>query len=129
MAEVKTVKNYTFNTALADIDRGLTDSMIEALLRVNPSLPSRPFPDMTIVPFGWTAIPTIKKVIVNGPATIVIWGDGSKTVVKCEDGDKQNVYVGVLWCIAKKVYGTHARFERLVDSCMNLPSVPYGAVE
>lgn len=124
MAEVKTVKNYTFNTALADIDSGLTDSMIEALLRVNPS-PSRPYQDMTIVPFGWTAIPTIEKVIVNGPATIVIWGDGFKTVVKCEDGDQQSRYVGVLWCIAKKVYGNHARFEHLVDSHMDHVERPH----
>ena len=29
----------------------------------------------------------IEKVIFNDPATIVIWADGSKTVVKCQEGD------------------------------------------
>ena len=31
--------------------------------------------------------PGIKKVIFNDPATIVLWDDGTKTVVKCSEGD------------------------------------------
>ena len=31
--------------------------------------------------------PGIKKVIFNDPATVVIWDDGTKTVVKCSEGD------------------------------------------
>lgn len=29
----------------------------------------------------------IKKVIFNDPATIILWKDGTKTVVKCQEGD------------------------------------------
>lgn len=32
-----------------------------------------------------TVLPNIKKVIFNYPATIVLWGDGTKTVVKCNE--------------------------------------------
>lgn len=45
----------------------------------------------------------IKKVIYNDPATIVIWGDGSKTVVKVHDGDVFDAEKGLLMAIAKYV--------------------------
>ena len=40
---------------------------------------------------------TIKDVIFNDPATIVIWKDGTKTVVKCqtETGDTYNKELGL----------------------------------
>jgi len=46
----------------------------------------------------------IEKVIFNDPATIVIWKDKSKTVVKChnEDFDREK---GLAMCIAKKLFG------------------------
>lgn len=47
----------------------------------------------------------VNKVIFNGPATIVIWGDGTKTVVKCADGDSYSKWAGFAMCIAKRLYG------------------------
>ncbi len=47
--------------------------------------------------------PQIKKVIFNDPATIVFWEDGSKTVVKCEKGEKFDPEKGVAIALAKKV--------------------------
>ena len=48
----------------------------------------------------------IKDVIFNGPATIVFWSDGTKTVVRCEneDFDKEK---GMAMAIAKKFLGTN----------------------
>lgn len=43
---------------------------------------------------------TIKRVIFNEPATIVFWGDGTKTVSKCYD-EEYNKKKGLLMCIAK----------------------------
>lgn len=53
-----------------------------------------------------TSIPNIKKVIFSPPATIVIWNDGDKTVVKDhdEDFDKEK---GLAMAICKKVFGTN----------------------
>ena len=47
---------------------------------------------------------TIKDVIFNDPATIVLWKDGTKTVVKCqtETGDVYNKELGLAMCIIKK---------------------------
>lgn len=47
----------------------------------------------------------IKDVIFNDPATIVLWKDGTKTVVKCQKdkGDKYNPELGLAMCIIKKM--------------------------
>ena len=50
-------------------------------------------------------IPEIKNVIFHDPATIVFWEDGTKTVVKCQDGDKFDPEKGLSMAIAKKAYG------------------------
>ena len=49
------------------------------------------------------ASPTdVKKVIHNGPATVVMFADGSKYVSRCREGDKQSDGVGTLTCILRK---------------------------
>lgn len=45
---------------------------------------------------------SIKDVIFNAPATIVLWGDGTKTVVKCQDRDTYSEELGFAMCIVKK---------------------------
>lgn len=52
-----------------------------------------------------TFFPKRKTVIFNPPATIVLWDDGSKTVVKCMEGDEFNPEVGLAMCLAKYVLG------------------------
>jgi hypothetical protein len=49
----------------------------------------------------------VKKVIYSGPCTIVIWADDSKTIVRCQDGDTYSKEIGLLMCLAKKVWGTN----------------------
>ena len=52
----------------------------------------------------------ITKVIFNDPATIVIWSDGSKTVVKCQPGDTYSKELGLAMCISKKFLGNKGNF-------------------
>lgn len=52
----------------------------------------------------------IKNVIFNNPATIVYWEDGSKTVVKCQDGDTYSEELGLAMCIVKKLYGNKGNY-------------------
>jgi len=52
----------------------------------------------------------IKKVIFNDPATIVFWNDGTKTVVKCQEGDTYDKEKGLALCIAKKALGNKGNF-------------------
>ena len=51
----------------------------------------------------------IEKVIFNDPATIVIWSDGTKTVVKCanEEFDKEK---GLAMAICKRVLGNKGNY-------------------
>lgn len=45
------------------------------------------------------------KVIFNNPATIVLWSDGTKTVVKRQRGDRYNKEAGLALCYVKKFCG------------------------
>ena len=55
-------------------------------------------------------IPEIKNVIFNDPATIVFWEDGTKTVVKCQDGDEFDPEKGLSMAIVKKAYGNKGSY-------------------
>ena len=52
----------------------------------------------------------IKNVIFNDPATVVMWSDGTKTVVKCQPGDVYSRETGLALCIAKKFLGNKSNF-------------------
>lgn len=68
------------------------------------------------------AMPVISKVIFNPPATIVMWDDGTKTVVKAKtsgkkkDQDKFSEEIGLAMAIAKKYYGSRSAFQREVKN-------------
>ena len=48
----------------------------------------------------------ISDVIFSGKATVVLWMDGTKTVVKCAEGDYYNPYHGLYVALLKKTLGT-----------------------
>lgn len=56
----------------------------------------------------------VQKVIFNPPATIVFWGDGTKTVVKTMSEEPFDMYHGFTAALAKKVYGNSTRVRKLV---------------
>ena len=55
-------------------------------------------------------LPDIKNVIFNDPATIVFWSDGSKTVVKVQDGDEYDEEKGLAMAISKKALGNKGNY-------------------
>lgn len=55
----------------------------------------------------------IEKVIFNDPATIVIWKDKTKTVVKCQEGDIYSPELGLAMCISKKYLGNKGNFNEV----------------
>lgn len=68
--------------------------------------------------------PGIKKVIFNNPATVVIWDDDTKTVVKCQPGkngklEKYDKEKGLALCIAKKVLGNKSNFNNTFKKWTN----------
>lgn len=63
---------------------------------------------------NWKHIP--KKIIYNGPATIVFWADGEKTVVKRSKKEKDNKYNAFCAALAKKIYGNNSKVNHFVNS-------------
>lgn len=55
----------------------------------------------------------IKKVIFNDPATIVIWTDGTKTVVKCSENDIFDPEKGLAMAIVKRAFGNDNSFHKI----------------
>lgn len=55
-------------------------------------------------------IPIIEKVIFNYPATIVLWVDGTKTVVKCSPEEYFDPEKGLAMAISKKAFGNRGSY-------------------
>lgn len=55
-----------------------------------------------------------EKVIFNEPATIVIWKDGSKIVVKCQKNDEYDPEKGLALCFMKKALGNKGNFNNIL---------------
>ena len=60
--------------------------------------------------------PIPKRIIYNGPATIVFWEDGTKTIVKRSKKEKDNKYNAFCAALAKKIYGNNSKVNRYVNS-------------
>jgi hypothetical protein len=54
----------------------------------------------------------IENVIFRGPATIVFWTDGTKTVVKCRKGDEFDPEKGIAMACAKKLLGNEDGYHK-----------------
>ena len=55
-----------------------------------------------------------KKIIRSGEYTTVLWMDGTKTIVKRMPGSEDSDYAAFTAALAKKVYGTNSKVERIV---------------
>lgn len=55
------------------------------------------------------------KILVQGTATIIWWSDGTKTVVKCQKGDKMDPEKGIAMCVMKKFMGTNETHSNYLD--------------
>ena len=53
---------------------------------------------------------SIKKIIFNDPATIIIWGNGDKTIVKCGEGEFYDPEKGMAMAIAKHFLGDKGNY-------------------
>lgn len=58
----------------------------------------------------YNGIPEIKKVIFNDPATIVLWKDETKTVVKAQDKEEFDKEKGLAMPISKKSLGDEDKY-------------------
>ena len=72
---------------------------------------------------------SIKNVIFNDPATIVIWSDGVKTIVKCVDGDDFDPEKGLAMAIVKRVFGNKGYYNNIIKKWLPKEDTTDGPVE
>lgn len=64
-------------------------------------------------------LPAIADVIFSGPATIVQWKDGTKTVVKCSKGENFDPEKGLVMAITKKALGNKGNYYETIKKWMH----------
>lgn len=62
-------------------------------------------------------LPFMHRVIFSGPATTILWYDGTKTTVKASEGQQYDRYAGFCACVVKKLFGSTSTAKKLMDSC------------
>ena len=91
--KTKELKCYDENFNLLDTFCGLFNITLE------PKRIEMPFP---------------VKIIKQGPATIIFWRDGTKTVVKRAEGEPDDDYAAFTAAVAKKVYGSGNKIKSML---------------
>lgn len=71
-------------------------------------------PDMNRICNRSTVNPLeIKNVYFNDPVTVVMWNDGTKTIVRCSENDFYDPEKGLAMAIVKKAYGNDNKFHKI----------------
>lgn len=68
---------------------------------------------------GNSGLPEIKDVIFNAPATIVLWADGTKTVVKAQEEEDFDLEKGLAMAIVKKALGNEGKYYETIKKWIN----------
>ena len=78
--------------------------------------------------YPWGSVPD--HIIFNPPATIVFWKDGTKTVVKCAEGEKFDPYTGFCYAFTEHFLGSISHIKKLCKkSSTGLPEASESIVE
>ena len=104
----KDVIRVPANNLRIDIDRAIYAAMAIDYSRQSTEQTKK----NDIVRLGMCNV-SIRKVIFNNPATIVLWSDGTKTVVKCGPDDIFDEEKGLAMAIVKKMAGNDSRFHKV----------------
>lgn len=104
----KDVIKVSANNLGIDIDRAIHTAMAIDYSRESTERAEK----NDIVRFGMCNV-NIRKVIFNDPATVVLWSDGTKTVVKCGPDDIFDKEKGLAMAIVKKMAGNDSRFHKI----------------
>lgn len=67
--------------------------------------------------------PVPKKVIFSGPATTILWKDGTKTTVKCQGDDVFDKEKGIGLCYLKKMLGNKGNYNNIFREAMKIAEV------
>ena len=67
--------------------------------------------------------PHPKKVHFSGPATTILWTDGTKTTVKCQSEDVWSDEVGIAMCYLKKLLGNEGNYNNIFREAIKVAVV------
>lgn len=56
-----------------------------------------------------------KRILQNGPVTVVFWGDGTKTIVRRSENSADDPYSAFCAALAKKIYGNNSRVKKILE--------------
>ena len=65
-------------------------------------------------------MPVVKNCYFSGDRTIVLWDDGTKTVVQCQPGDQFDPEKGIFAAIAKRAYGNTGKFNDVMRTANDM---------
>lgn len=57
---------------------------------------------------------TPKKIIKSGDVTIVFWSDNSKTIVRRDSEDADNLHTAFCAALAKKIFGSNSHIKKTI---------------
>ena len=78
---------------------------LDEALRVTP-------PKSTIARAEYTP----NRILRHGPATIVFWKDGTKTIVKLSEGEEDNAYSAFTAALAIRIFGSNSKLKKMVKT-------------
>lgn len=103
------------NNLEVEMDMAMDNAWREAYNNIANQLPIRKEDNkMTTNKTNHYCFPTIEKVIINGPATIVYFDDNDRVIVKRMDIDKDDLFSAVAQAYCKKAFGSTSAFHREV---------------
>lgn len=56
----------------------------------------------------------VERIVRNGPATIVFWSDGTKTIVKKSADAPDDMYYAFTAAFAKKCFGSNSQIRKII---------------
>lgn len=111
-----TCLGYTYG----DLKRGLmndaVDQIIGQVMNVNATGKGATFtvdPSKCSPKRQWFEV---QRILRNGPATIVFWGDGTKTVVKRPEGKEDDIYEAFTAALGIKMYKTNSHLKKFIKT-------------
>lgn len=86
--------------------------------KISDGMFSPPGTQYNKIPANWLAI---KKVHFSGDKTIVMWADGTKTMVSCGENEEFDPEKGLTMAIAKKVFGNQGNYYNQIKKWLPKP--------
>lgn len=103
----------------SSLDTGGKDTVLEGIVTLIYEEPDVKLTmevwDSYAIKKGFYRIPHIDHVKFNGPATVVFWKDGTKTVVKHDGNGRKDKKMAVLYAFIRKIYGEGKPYHNILN--------------